>query len=112
MSQELIFCPLCGNVIHRHFRTSVATTVRVPSRSRDTTAVVAELYARAREERSQELADAEQACVLHFQTNHRLRFRLWERFRKPWLIIWPRRHKSAPLPDQQIFEPLQFLKSR
>jgi hypothetical protein len=111
LATELIICPLCGIEIYRHFRTSVMTRVSVSSQIDQTTKrnVFAELQRVALEEQAQELRAAEQACFSHYETQHRRRLRLWERFGWSWLLGWPTRKSTFLWPDQQVFSPLKFI---
>ena len=104
MTTELIICPLCATVIHRHVGGRVSTRISIPSRSTIGASVIAELQRRAIEERKQEVLEAEAACVKHYVEHHRLRYSLWKRARWTWLMKWPQRKPPPPLPDQQYFE--------
>lgn len=103
---EYIVCPLCAEIIHRHYRDRVSTRIRIPSRSRYVihgAAALAELASRALEEQRQEQQSAEDACVSHYEEHHALRYALWRRFKWTWLMNWP--HKKPPVTHiGQMFE--------
>lgn len=110
MTVELVICPLCRAEIHRHVAGRVETKMRLPSRTTQGGNAMQMLAEMARREHEDELALCEQACVNHYQARHRIRFSLWHRFHRTWLLNWPGRKPRAPLPGQAIFDPLEFIK--
>jgi hypothetical protein len=105
---ELVICPLCAEVVHRHVRGAVTTRIRVQPLGQ-TSDVFNALIQMASTEHAEEMADAERACVTHFKETHRLRYSLWRRFGWKRLLTWPGRRYDV-LPEDQTFEPLAFMK--
>jgi hypothetical protein len=109
---ELVVCPLCAEIVHRHYRTQVETRISVPSRFEKTTDVFAAMHQMALDERAEEMAVAERDCVSHYEKSHQLRLWLWRRLGWSHLITWPTRAYTHTMPEDQLFEPLKFMKQK
>lgn len=104
---ELVICPLCGGVIHRHLRTQELTKIR-RRRGQDTGDVARMLHQIAERDHARDRARARDVCHAHYLVKHRYRYRLWRRYGWAWLMRWPRRQPPA-LVESEFFEPLEFL---
>jgi hypothetical protein len=110
---EIIWCPLCGEDIHRHHAAPILSRVSVSSRSssQQTRSAFAGMVEAANALHEELVRAAEKACADHFNARHRLRYRAWKRWRRNWLLTYrfPRRPRRDSVEDT-ILEPLKFLK--
>lgn len=89
---ELIICPVCGDVVHRHYAAPIRSAGRVSSRDYAAgSGLLTAMMDQANWEHDQLKAAAECACVEHFEQSHPLRLRLWHRYRWDWIMNrrWP-----------------------
>lgn len=111
MSVEVVICPLCRVEIHRHIGGEVITRARVPSRSGQGAAVLAQMLLDAIAEQDAERAAAERDCTEHYQARHRVRLWSWRRLGWTWLMRWPtRKQPEFPAFGQIAFDPVRFIK--
>lgn len=87
-SLEIIYCPICGEEIHRQFSHPVGIRTKVSSWHPNPASVLTEMALAAEEAHQKMLRVAEDSCVQHIRTRHPTRYRLWRRFRKNWLITF------------------------
>jgi hypothetical protein len=78
---ELIVCPLCRKIIHRHDAEPSTSRARVSSRvgNRESAALLSEMMEDMERAHRERIEAAEAACLLHYQSKHRLRIWLWHR---------------------------------
>jgi hypothetical protein len=101
---EVIWCPICGKEIHRHSTERIKVRARVPSRdTRGASPLLTEMVRDADYEHQRRVKAAEDACVAHYETRHRLRLRLWRRLRWKWLM-----NRGWPWVKPPDFEPYRF----
>ncbi len=103
--REIIFCPICGEVIHRQFSGPITSRGVVSSRTDPATAsaVLTEMMLAAEAEHQRMLRTVEEICAEHMRTRHSTRFGLWQRFGWNWLLTRPWPWSSKPEYDEFEF---------
>lgn len=78
---ELIVCPLCLKVIHRHSAQPIESRARVSSRTTNAGSadLLTEMMLDMERAHQQRIQAAEQACVEHYASSHKVRFWLWRK---------------------------------
>lgn len=80
MTVELIGCPLCAKIIHRHDATEISSRARVSSwHGKNHAQLLTQMVADSEQAYRERVLAAEEACQRHYETNHRLRLWLWKR---------------------------------
>jgi hypothetical protein len=87
---EVILCPICRKVIHRHFASPIQSRGRVSSRDyRAGSSLLTQMTMEAEAEHERYVLAAEAACAEHFRDKHPRRLRLWRRLKWNWLLNGP-----------------------
>ena len=101
VGSEIIVCPICEKIIHRHLDEPIAAVGRVatirpdgtrnPNDYQDASNLLTQMMLDANEEHARRVQAAEDACNAHFEEAHPFRLKLWKRFGKSWLLDrrWP-----------------------
>lgn len=88
MTVELIVCPLCNRIIHRHDATPASSRAMISSRA-NSTATLLQMMAEMEADHRERVRAAEQACEVHYARRHGVRLWLWRRLH--WDPIMNRR---------------------
>lgn len=90
---EIIICPLCRKEIHRNYAAPIGSRASIPSSAtpEQASAMLTEMMFAAEKLHQEIVQRAEDACVEHMRTRHARRFRLWQRYKRNWLLTrrWP-----------------------
>ena len=100
--RELIVCPICNRVIFSHQADPTRMHARISSRSPYGANMLTEMMLAAELIQRDKVLAAEEACRSHFAESHPWRLRLWERFRKPWLMTWTWPWRRSVLGDGEF----------
>lgn len=79
-NSEILWCPVCGDVVHQHTMEPFTAKMSIPSRGGDYNTAIMLMMQATNELYEEKLAVAEVAARTHFEKKHRIRFWLWERY--------------------------------
>jgi len=88
---ELIICPICARIIHRHDATPIAARARV-GRGGNPSALLYEMALDLELTHQERIHAAEEACAAHYRKRHPVRLWLWRKthwaalMNKRWLF--------------------------
>ena len=97
---EIILCPICREVIHRHYAAPIESRARISSRAPAGHAsnMLTLMMEEANRMHEELVLKAEEACASHFRERHPLRLRLWKKLKWNWVLNrrFPWQRHSAP----------------
>jgi hypothetical protein len=92
VTEETIFCGVCGKTIFSHIATPIVSRAKMPSRdTRGFSPLLAQMAQDAENTHQEMVKSAQEACAEHFRTKHAVRLWLWRRIGWRWLMQrrWP-----------------------
>lgn len=79
-NSEILWCPVCGEIVWQHKTEPISVRMSIPSRSDRGSDALMLMHEAANELYLQTVVlPAEEASRIHFKDRHRLRFWLWDR---------------------------------
>lgn len=107
---EIIFCPVCDELIHRRLAVPLEYRASIPSRSPHGSDVLTAMMLHAQDSYEAIVEEIEAACIAHYWEKHPKRYWLWYRIGWNWIlkVRLSRRRPHPQLTDTQVYDLIGF----